>query len=367
MLRFMNSSMLDNPFVQADVASIANNKSIPWESFHGKKIFITGASGLIGSLLIKVLAYRNNQFKDNIKIAAFVRSADKAAKIFKDLLKSNFLDIVSGDICATIETSFDANYIVHAACSTSSKDFVSKPVETIKTILQGTENVLNYAKQCSSAKVIFLSSLEYYGQPKANDYDISEDYLGYIDPQQVRSSYSEGKRMAECLCKSYLSEYGTSVSTARLAQTFGAGIAPSDNRVFAQFAKSIINNQDIVLKTRGDTTRNYCSLQDAISGILTILAKGENGEAYNIASDNTTISIAEMAQMVCDTFGEGHSKVVFDLSEDASKLGYNPTIKISLNTDKLKKLGWSPKSNLQSMFKGAIGSLKLQQEIYNSK
>lgn len=354
-------------FVQADVESLARDPMIPWEFFHGKKIFITGASGLIGSLLVKAIACRNRLFNENIEIAAFVRNADKAAIIFKDILKRDELRIISGDVCQTIATSFEADYIVHAASSTSSKDFVTKPVETIKTTLQGTINIFEYASHCTSPKVIFLSSLEYYGQPESGHFYISENDIGFIDPQQVRSSYSEGKRMAECLCKSYSSEYGISVCTARLTQTFGAGISPADNRVFAQFAKSIINKQDIILKTKGETIRNYCSTQDAISGILTILAKGKSGEAYNIASDNTTISIAEMAQMACDTFSQKPSRVKFDLSEDYSKFGFNSTTKISLNTNKLKTIGWIPRGNLQTMFKGAIGSLKSRLPNHSSK
>ena len=156
----------------------------------------------------------------------------------------------------------------------------------------------------------------------------------------VRSSYSEGKRLCETLCKSYQSEYALSIKIARLCQTFGCGVEYNDNRVFAQFARSIIENRDIVLKTKGETIRNYCYTSDAISGILTVLLKGENGEAYNIANPDSTISIKDMANLFCDLFKNSKSKVIFDLLDDTCKLGFNPVVKLQLDSSKLQSIGW---------------------------
>ena len=344
-------------YVQLDVEKIAQDNSIPWACFEGKSILVTGATGLIGSLLIKALACRNRLFGSRITFKALVRNETKAKQIFSDILSREFFEIIVNDVCNPIKTT-QVDYIIHGACSTSSADFVNKPVETIWTSIQGTRNILEFAKENSVAGVVYLSSLEYYGIPSKQNVD--ETDLGHLNPTSIRSSYSESKRLAECMCVSYASEYKVPVKAVRLAQTFGPGVSASDNRVFAQFAHSIINNENIILHTKGETTRNYCYTADAVSGILIALAKGNPGEAYNIANPDTTISIAEMAKFVCEKFGKEKSQLEFNISKDESKFGYNPTMKISLVVDKISNLGWAAKTNLYEKNEKTIASLRLK-------
>lgn len=346
-------------FLQDDVKRIATSSMIPWESYSGKIIFVTGATGLIGSLLVMALACRNRLFHENIKIKALARNLEKAKLVFSEISETDGLEIVVGDVNNSLEHVGPIDYIVHAASVTSSKDFVTKPVETISTAIDGTKHVLELARTQNVRGMLYLSSLEVYGVPE-NKVLISETDSGYIDCLQVRSSYSEGKRMVECLCASYVSEYGVPVKVARLCQTFGAGVAYTDNRVFAQFARSAIEGADIVLKTKGETLRNYCYTADAVKALLLILAKGNVGGAYNVANPATAISIADMAKFVCEHFSAGQSKVVFDIAEDATKLGYNPVVKICLDTTKLEQLGWSAEYNLTQMFERTIESMKLK-------
>ena len=150
--------------------------------------------------------------------------------------------------------------------------------------------------------------------------------------------------MVETMCISYGTEYGIPVKIARLAQTFGAGVSISDNRVFAQFAKAIINKENIVLHTKGETKRNYCYTTDAVRGIFTILTKGENNNAYNVANKNSYCSISEMAHLLENEYTKVEYKI------DEVNRGYNPTVKIALNTEKLNALGWEAKVDLKEMF-----------------
>ena len=174
----------------------------------------------------------------------------------------------------------------------------------------------------------------------------------------VRSSYSESKRMVENICASYASEYKIPIKVVRLCQTFGAGVEYNDSRVFAQFARSVIEGKDIILKTKGETVRNYCYTTDAVSGILMVLSKGNVGEAYNVANMDTTISIADMAELVCSLYSESGSKVIFDIAEDVEKLGYNPMVKLQLDSTKTVALGWHSKVDLKDMFKRLVSGMK---------
>lgn len=318
-----------------------------------KTILITGATGMIGSMLIKLLQTYNRQNQTHIHIVAHVRNLDKAKTLLAEYIDSN-LEWVVGDICQPINYSQSIDYIIHCASATTSKYFVDQPVETIHTALSGTDNILIFAKEKQAQKVIYTSSLEAYGIP--DTFEVDEQCNGRIDWTNVRSSYSEGKRMTECICRSYFAEYGIPVVIARLAQTFGAGFAADDNRVYAQFSRAAANGTDIVLHTQGNTVRNYCYLTDAAVALLLLVARGDAGEVYNVANEDTTCSIAEMAQLAAG-LSDGKTKVRFEIA-DVQKLGYAPEVKIKLKSKKLQALGWNPQNSLTTMFTKTINGLK---------
>ena len=284
------------------------------------------------------------------------RNQEKAEKIFKDY--KEYVCVVFGNVRNKIVVDENIDYIIHGASITGSKEFVDFPVETVYTGIDGTKNVLEFAKEKKIKGMVYLSSLEVYGITDPDKKSIQEHEYGYIEQMLPRSSYSEGKRMAECLCVAYGHEYGIPVKVARLAQTFGPGVSYADNRVFAQFARCAIEENDIVLKTKGETYRNYCYVRDAITGIFCVLTHGKINEAYNIANKKTGISICDMAHMVSEKIAKNKIKVVFDLGDDLAKLGYGPTIKIALDTSKLEKLGWKAEIGLEEAFARMIESMK---------
>lgn len=324
---------MNNSIFEEDIKNIINDFDM--SVFDEKTILVTGATGLIGKLCVKSLL--NSGY--NTQVIALVRDEEKAKNIFG---KSKRLTYLVQDINQRINTTRRVDYIIHAASTTSSKDFVEKPVETIYTAINGSRNVLEFAKNKRLEGMVYLSSLEIYGVNEKGN--IKEEDYGYIDILNPRSSYSESKKMVETMCISYGTEYGVPVKIARLAQTFGAGVSISDNRVFAQFAKAIINKENIILHTKGETKRNYCYTTDAVRGIFTILTKGENNNAYNVANENSYCSISEMAHLLENEYTKVEYKI------DEVNRGYNPTVKIALNTEKLNALGWEAKVNLKEMF-----------------
>lgn len=318
--------------------------------FDGKTILITGASGLIGRSLVTALS------SGDCKIIALVRDRKKAEKIFGNLPQGNIEYLVS-DVCDLKPCGMGVDYIIHGANQTASKKFVEEPVEVILNSIKGTKNVLEFAR-CNPVKsIVYLSTMEIYGAPSCDD-KIGENHPCNLDSMKVRSSYPESKRACECLCASYSSEYGLPVKVVRLTQTFGKGVEYNDGRVFAEFARCVIEGRDIVLKTKGETKRNYLSTDDAVGAILTVLRYGKDGEAYNAANEQTYCSVYEMAQMVAGWFGQGKTGVRICESEDTGKLGYAPTLKMNLDCGKLKGLGWTAVSDLYDMFKDMIDYMK---------
>ena len=317
----------------------------------GKKVFITGGTGFLGSLIVKSFLIANRKYRLDNTIVVLVRSTNKANEIFGDLTYYG-LRILVGEI-TQLNINEKFHYIIHTASPTSSQYFMTHPVEVLDINYQGTKKILELAKLCDDTRVVCFSSMEAFGSVEENSKRIQEKELGYIDLSSIRSCYSEGKRVLELLCKCYSDEYGVNVCVARLAQTFGAGIPKTDNRVFAQFAKSAKRGEDIVLHTLGKSVGNYCYTRDAIKGILTILLKGMSGETYTVVNESTTMMIHEMAKLVAQLISGGKSKVIFDIPKD-NKYGYAPETQMRLSSEKLRNLGWKAEVGLADMYRRMI-------------
>lgn len=308
------------------------------ERLRNTSFLITGATGLIGTALIRCLS----ALDVNIRIYAPVRNIKKAQELFADY--PNVI-LAEGDLNAFDYSKFEeVDYIIHGAAPTASKFFVEKPVETINSIFIPTNNLLQYAKENEIKGFVFLSSLEIYGDVLEKK-KISEDIQGEIDILAIRSSYPLAKRVAENLCEAFSFEYGVPVKIARLTQTTGAGISRDDNRIIAQFVRNAVNNKDIILHTSGLSARPYCYLTDAVAAILYILLLGKNGEAYNIANESTYVSARELAQKVIKLINP-ELNVRIELNNE---MGYAPTSYLDLSTVKLKSLGWNPQYSLDSI------------------
>ena len=317
------------------------------KNFENSRVLITGATGLIGSLCVKAfLKSGDNQLK------GLARNSDKVKSMFPE---DKNLSFVYQDIISPLSDEIECDYIVHTANSTTSKYFMTNPVEVIESIYTGTKQVLNYALKHKVKGIVYLSSMEVFGEVHT-EARLSEEQLGYLDIQNIRSCYSESKRLAELLCKSYAEEYGLPVCVARLAQTFGAGIPKSENRVFAQFARSSVMGRNIVLHTNGQSMGNYCYTTYVIKALILLLKEGKKGEAYTVVNEETTRTIKEVAQMVAENFSDGCSKVIFDIPEN-NRYGYAPATKMKLSSKKLRELGWKPEFSLKEMFERMIPDL----------
>lgn len=301
-----------------------------YDELRYKNILITGASGLIGRTLTRCLLLLDKTYGLNLCLHT-PRHAELASW--------------------TEQCTAPIDYIIHLACPTASREMVQQPVEVCNAILDSTRLMLEFARK-QEAVMVYASSMEVYGAILTDD-EIAEDCQGYVDPMSVRSCYPMGKRMAETLCHCYAREFGTDVRIARLVQTFGAGISADDQRVFAQFARSVISGRDILLHTPGQSARKYLYLTDAVSALLYIMLRGQRGEAYNAARTDSYISILDLAQMVKREFAP-HIDVRIEVQPDAP---YPQETHLNVSTAKLESLGWEARIPLRTMFARLIESM----------
>jgi len=322
-----------------------------------KSVLITGATGLLGSQLLKYMLFLNKRFSYDIQLYALARSESKVSTVFNDgVYEKDDISFIFADVLKLPSIDFSIDYIIHGASITSSKSFVDTPVETIDIAINGTMNILELARAKNIKGMVYLSSMEVFGTTRPDQSSVRESDLGYIDILSSRSSYSESKRMCECLCACYVSEYNVPVKIVRLTQTLGAGIDYNDTRVAAQFARAVIEKHNIILKTKGLTKRPVLYTRDALSAILTVLDKGKNGEAYTAANPETFCTISETAHMIADKIAHGNISVEYNIKDIPAE--YAPNLNLNLNVNKLMELGWKPVVDLQDAYQKMIDSMQ---------
>ena len=345
--------MIDSVTLE-DLNNLIEVDFIDWEKLRNSSVLVTGATGQIGSEIVKLLLFLNEKKSLDINIIALIRNTEKAKSIFKDF-NTDLILFICQDITKPISLDVKFDYIIHTANSTTSKDFINKPVETIDSIYTGTKNILEFAKSKSVKSMVYLSSMEVYGTPN-DEKKIYEKDIGRLDSMLVRNSYPIGKLVAENLCISEFSEYNLPVKIVRLTQTIGGLISPNDNRVWADFARKSANGENIVLHTKGETKHCYLYITDAVSAIFSILLYGENGQIYNAANEDTYCSILEMANTAAFLDKSKKSKIVFEIL-DGKITGYQAVKKIDLSSEKLQKLGWKSSVDLKTAFSRMIRSI----------
>lgn len=311
--------------------------------FSNKSFLVTGATGMIGRILVDSL----RQITPEDKIYVLGMNLEESNEVYK---KSKVNKTSFGDLNSI---NYDIDYIVHLASPTNSKFLKEKPIETIDFIYTSTKQILDFAFKHNS-KVLYISSMEAFGEVY-DEIVRNEKQLGYVDLNNTRSSYPEAKRLCELLCYSYSYEYGLNVKCVRLAQTFGAGTIESDPRVFGYFGRCVVNNENIVLGTKGDSYGNYCYIADTLCAFFYVLANGKNGETYSIVGDGCRCTILELAGLVKSKIANNKIGIEFNLSLGSQ---YPKPTKLNMDNSKLKSIGWKPKYNLEDMFVRMIESWK---------
>lgn len=304
---------------------------------NGKSIFITGATGLIGSALADYLLYMKKHQTLNIDIYLGGRDNQKICKRFSAYSEGTDFHYLEYDALKKINIHSSFNYIIHCAGYGDPTAIHNFPVETILTNIQGLYDLLQYAQTTSVEKLLFVSSSEVYGQTDKQDAHY-EDIFGIINPSNPRNCYPLSKKCGENLCISFSKEYDLNTLIVRPGHIYGPQMTEKDSRATAQFFRNVINGNDIIMKSSGAQLRSYCYSLDCASAILNVLLKGKENEAYNISNRDSICTIREFAEELAL---QTKHKIIFENPTDAENKSYNLMQNSSLNSEKLEALGWN--------------------------
>lgn len=341
-----------HPLYQDDIKNILAVNNI--QNLEGKRFLITGATGMVGVMLIDALMSIKGVY-----VIAIGRNKQKAYSRLGEHFENPYFKFIEHDVTEPFDSSIKVDYIIPAASNTHPLAYSQFPIETIMINVKGCEHALNLAQKCG-AMVIYTSTNEIYGNAIGNE-AFTEDYNGRLNLSNSRACYNESKRVSEALCQSYLAEKGVKVKIARLCRIFGPTMLESDTKASSQFIKKALAGEDIVLKSEGLQYFSYTYVADAVAGLLHVLLNGEIGQAYNISSTKTDTTLKDFAYICADVCGK---KVVFDLPSDQEKKGFSIATTAILDNTKLLNSGFTPKYKIKEAIERTI---RIINEGYNVK
>lgn len=336
----------NHPLYQEDLQNILSLEGL--KNIQGKTFLITGATGMVGVMLIDALMALGN-----VKVIAVGRNREKAKSRLGEYFENDNFEFLVQDVCLPFPNNLDVDFIIPAASNTHPLAYSKYPIETILINVKGAEYALELASKCN-ATVVYTSTNEIYGNAIANEV-FTEDYNGKLNLSNARSCYNESKRTAESLCQSYIVEKNVNVKIARLCRIFGPTMLETDSKASSQFIKKAINNEDIVLKSEGNQYFSYTYVADAVMGLLQVLLHGEIGVAYNVSSEKTNIHLKDFAQLCADY---NHKKVIFDLPSAEECKGYSIAMKAILSNDRIKGIGFKPMYSMDDAIRRTIEILR---------
>jgi UDP-glucuronate decarboxylase len=310
------------------------------------RILVTGGAGFLGSHLCDRLLDLGHQV---ISVDNFYTGTPRNLSHLRH--NPNF-ESINHDVATPLDLVVDG--IFNFACPASPIHYQNDPVQTVKTNVLGSINLLDLAKR-NGVRILQASTSEVYGDPEVQPQ--SEEYWGRVNPIGIRACYDEGKRVSETLFFDYHRQFNIDIRVARIFNTYGPRMTLNDGRVISNFIQQALKGEPITIYGDGTQTRSFCYVDDLVSGVLKLFFTEEIFEPINLGN-STPISILELAREIID-MTNSQSKIIFsELPSDDPK-DREPDISKAIS-----KLKWVPSISRDVGLRRTLDDLKEQIEYH---
>jgi UDP-glucuronate decarboxylase len=292
------------------------------------RVLVTGGAGFLGSHLCERLLSQGHE------VLCLDNFFTGRRKNVEHLLGSKGFELIRHDVIQPIRLEVDRIY--NLACPASPIHYQHNPVQTVKTSVMGGVNMLGLAKRVG-ARILQASTSEIYGDPAVHPQH--EGYWGNVNTIGPRSCYDEGKRVAETLFMDYHRQYGVDIRIARIFNTYGPRMHPSDGRVVSNFIVQALKGEDLTIYGDGKQTRSFCYVADLVSGLVSLMEyEGADASLPVNLGNPGEFTMVELARKVLDLTKSGSRLVTKPLPADDPRqrkpdisratrcLGWAPTI-----------------------------------------
>ena len=298
---------------------------------------VTGGAGFIGSHLCEALIARGHE------VVCVDNYYTGRRRNIAPLLSHDRFEALRHDV--TFPLYLETDQIFNLACPASPVHYQSDPVQTLKTCIHGSINMLGLAKR-TRAKILQASTSEVYGDPEVHPQ--TESYWGNVNPLGRRACYDEGKRSAETLFSDYHRQHGVRTKIARIFNTYGPRMSPNDGRVVSGFINQALMNEPITIFGDGRQTRSFCYVDDMVEGLIRLIETPDDFTGPVNLGNEAEQTIAELAEKIIDLVGSRSEIVMLPLPEDDPRKR-RPDISLAR-----KVLAWQPKVPLEEGLRRTI-------------
>ncbi len=294
------------------------------------RILVTGGAGFLGSHLCHRL------LNDESVVACVENFYTGTRQNILALLDNPYFELIRHDITFPLYVEVDRIY--NLACPASPIHYQYDPVQTTKTSVHGTINMLGLAKRVK-ARILQASTSEVYGDPEVHPQ--SEDYWGKVNPIGVRSCYDEGKRCAETLFFDYRRQHNTSIKVARIFNTYGPNMHPADGRVVSNFIVQALRGLPVTIYGNGNQTRSLCYVDDMVDGLVRLMDSPEEFTGPVNLGNPRELTMRDLAELIVAMTGS-QSKLVYRSLPDDDPQQRCPDITLAR-----KQLDWEPRTHVE--------------------
>lgn len=340
--------------VKEDIYRIAQAFKKDAKKLEGKTLLISGGAGFIGSYILATIHELNRSYFSKpcrvISIDNFITGRKR--RIVEEIKSDSFI-FIEADVTKPLDIKEKVDYIIHAAGLASPVYYQKYPLETIDSAIYGVRNLLDVGLNKKIKSFLYFSSSEIYGDPDPNFIPTPETYRGNVSVIGPRSCYDESKRLGETICMVFYDKFNVPVKIVRPFNVYGPGMLPNDYRVVPMFISSALKGKPLPVHDKGNQTRTFCYISDAVIGFLKVLLSKKSGEVYNVGSDMDEINMMNLAMTVSGLFKnkievqtvkypstypqDEPKRRCPDLTKIKTNLGYKPTINLKQGLSRVIK------------------------------